>query len=424
MTNLLSRKKLLLFFAGIVLLGFSGCLREDEIKSSAAKDILLAEASVSERSGIRIVKLKGDPYTIGYQHGYLLRSDMEAQWKHIMELAKSRLPVPILYRLSQWYLKARMDYAYLKMKRHIPKDYIDEMRGLADGSGISIRTIHRAHAIPELFPTLCANGVYYGKAVSDGKLYHLRNLDWSREIGVHDHACVFVVKPVGKNAFVHFGYAGFIGVLSGVNKNGLSVGQIGANTTDAALSGEPMPFLLRRVLEESDSIDDAVSIVKNAKRTNGYNYVFADALNKRAVALETTAAHFAEFMPNDAGEKESPYSFVMEDVLIRADLAFDAGVRTLQTASGGVPKAPGLEPPTGKAYEVRYKKQAQLAEKYYAKLNPEILLGIAKEIAPASNIQSVLFGYPDVWVANAVGNLRAVETDYTHFNIPELLEKK
>lgn len=309
------------------------------------------------------------------------------------------------------------------MKKYIPADYLDEMRGLADGSGISLKTIHRAHALPELFSTFCANGVYFSKATADGSLYHMRNLDWSREIGVHKHACIFAVKPKGKNAFINVGYAGFIGVLTGVNEKGISVGQIGCETINHTLKGEPMPFVLKSVLEQANTSDEAAGIVKNAKRTYGYNYVFADAIKKTAVAIETTKDYAEIFGPHDSRESESGYGVDLEDALIRSDTAFDPTIRNLQTASGGDPKAPGLEMPTGKAYEVRYKKQAELAKAYFGKLDAQTLAGIAKEIAPSSNIQSVIFAYPDIWVANATGDLRAVDQSYERFNVLELLNK-
>ncbi len=387
--------------------------------SSEERDMLIVESRLKQYHGAKILTLIGDPYALGYQHGYFLRSEIHEQWKHIMKYAESQLPIPIINHI---YIGLRLDWAYWKMRRYIPADYKEEMRGLAEGAGIPLRNVHRAHAIPDLFPMLCANGVYYGRAVADGKLYHLRNLDWSREMGIHNYPIVFVMKPTGKNSFVNLGYAGFIGVLSGINENGLSVGQVGSDTVDFTLKGEPMPFILRRVLEESQSLEDAATIVKNAKRTYGYNYVFGDALNKRAVALETTATQFSVFLTNDPKEKASGYGLILEDVLIRSDTAFDTRIRSLQTASGGNPETPELEPPTGRAYETRYKKQAELAQMNYSKLNQTSLIEIARKIAPGSNIQSVIFGYPDIWVANAVGNARAAESKYVRLNVKNLLD--
>jgi hypothetical protein len=45
---------------------------------------------------------------------------------------------------------------------------------------------------------------------------------------------------------------------------------------------------------------------------------------------------------------------------------------------------------------------------------------IAREIAPASNIQSVIYAFPDFWVANAKNGIPAAQTEYIHFNFEEL----
>ena len=78
-----------------------------------------------------------------------------------------------------------------------------------------------------------------------------------------------------------------------------------------------MPFLLRRVLEEANNLQEASKIIETGPRTMGYNYLFADAKAKNAVALETTRQSFV--------------SYPMEgDRLVRSDLALDPLIRDLQ----------------------------------------------------------------------------------------------
>lgn len=42
------------------------------------------------------------------------------------------------------------------------------------------------------------------------------------------------------------------------DEKGISVAQIGAKTVDKTLRGIPMPFLLRRVLEEASDLEEAI----------------------------------------------------------------------------------------------------------------------------------------------------------------------
>ena len=114
-----------------------------------------------------------------------------------------------------------------------------------------------------------------------------------------------------------------------------------------------MPFLMRRVLEESDDLTQAAKIVETGPRTVGYNYLFSDAKARSAVALETTRQRFAAFRM----EKGAP--------LVRSDLALDPGVRDLQLACFGNPQRLGRESPKGSsAYEVRYRGQEALLNRF------------------------------------------------------------
>lgn len=54
------------------------------------------------------------------------------------------------------------------------------MQGIADGSEgkVDFVSLRRANMIPELTQAACTIIGAYGEATADGKLYHLRALDW------------------------------------------------------------------------------------------------------------------------------------------------------------------------------------------------------------------------------------------------------
>jgi len=233
---------------------------------------------------------------------------------------------------------------------------------------------------------------------------------------------VFVVRPRGKHAFINVGWAGFIGVLSGINERTISIGQIGAETTEATFRGEPMVFLMRRVLEEADDLDEATALIVGARRTVGVNYVVADANARRAVAIETTRQYARVFQADDPAEHEVAYARPMTDAVFRADTAMDPTIRDEQLASHGDPKRPGLEDPRGSsAYDVRYLGQAAGLSAHVGTLDGAIAQGIANTIAPSSNVQSVVFAWPDLWVANAQGTIPAARTPYHRLDAQQLL---
>lgn len=366
---------------------------------------------------IPVLYLRGSAYERGFQHGSLMKKEIRAADKQINRYLNRMLYVP---GVSKWILKWRLNRAWKKMAPFVTYDELSEMKGLADGAGLSFREVKRLHAIPDYIESFCANGVYFGKATKNGKLIHIRNLDWVKGIGVHRLAAIMVNEPDRGIPFVNIGYYGFSGVLSGVNQKGISVGQVGSDSVDETFEGTPMPFLLKRVLQNADSLEAAEKIITKNPRTSGFNYVFGDAKHRKAMAIETTARHFQVFRDNDPKEKAASYGIPVQDAVLRADAAMDPKVRDLQTCAKGDPKKPGLEFPAGSAYETRYKKQSELVIENYGKIDSEIARGIAQAIAPPSNIQSVVYAFPDFWVANATDELPASQTEYHHFNVDSL----
>lgn len=76
--------------------------------------------------------------------------------------------------------------------------------------------------------------------------------------------------------------------------------------------------------------------------------------------------------------------------------------------------------PAGSAYEIRYKKHGELIQKHFGEITVETAEMIAQEIAPGSNIQSVIYAFPEFKVANREGDIPAAKTKYAVFNFDEL----
>ena len=184
-----------------------------------------------------------------------------------------------------------------------------------------------------------------------------------------------------------------------------------------------MPFLLRRVLEEADGLDKAIEILQTGPRTGGYNYLLADSKAKAAAALETTHSRCAVFRMDQ--EPSVPYSLHVPNTIFRSDWALNPEIRDLQLASNGKPLLPGLESPRGSsAYEVRYCGQGALLRKFQNSIDPEAAMAIARAVAPASNIQSVVYAYPQMWVANASGHHPAASRRYLQVDLEDLFSSR
>ena len=89
--------------------------------------------------------------------------------------------------------------------------------------------------------------------------YHGRVLDYMTEIGLQDAATTFVISADGQIPFANVGYAGFIGSVSGMNAEAISLGEMGGKG-EGHWDGVPMATLMRRALEECDTLDEVMQL--------------------------------------------------------------------------------------------------------------------------------------------------------------------
>ncbi len=250
----------------------------------------IATADVVEYIGdaenqITVVFLKGSPYEMGFIHGSLLKPQVRALYNSVLTAAAKYANLFIL------------DAAYQQMEPFIPQAYKDEMQGLADGAGVDVITVHRMHAIPDVSEMDCTFFAAWGSATVDGNLYQIRALDYAKDLHLQEHPAIFVCEPDSGNRFVNIGWLGFIGVVSGMNYEGITVSEIGESFDKAnqTMAGEPMPFVLRDVLQYGTGLDQAVNIIRTAKRTSSFLYCAGDAKIPEAKSFKTGASYFEVF---------------------------------------------------------------------------------------------------------------------------------
>ena len=273
--------------------------------------------------GIRLVCLQGDPYEMGLQQGTLLREPMR-------ELVRDYLYEHLVLErgISQAWLLA---YARM-LQRDVPNDLRREMQGIADGAGLSYQDVLLLNTAPDLivltdgFPcwnlslsllsnagqgvaTLqssmygwqqsaalsCASFAAWGPATVGGGLLVGHNLDSTEADLLERYLVVLVRRPSQGNAFVSAGLMGMVGVWAGMNEEKVTVTLSSSPSVDVASSGQPLPFVLRRVLEHAGDLDQALHILLVGDRLCGGNVVVGDGKAPEAIAIEVSAHCHAVF---------------------------------------------------------------------------------------------------------------------------------
>ncbi len=339
--------------------------------------------------GYPVLHLKGTPYEMGYQHGALMKESVQKNMHTLLEVKGGQTLVefgPIKIKPKQ----ALQSIVEIQ-KPFVPQRYFEELEGLAKGSELSLDDARVANFIPEMFH--CSGFALMNSATKDGSLLHGRVLDYAVDWGLQEHAVVIVAEPEGRIPFVNVSYAGFVGSVTGMNNEQVSIGEMGGGGL-GHWQGVPMALLIREALETGKDLDAAVAVFKNNPRTCQYFYVVADAKTNRAVGMEASWNEFTLVKPGEAHPLlPKP---VTDCVLLSAG--------------------------------DRYQKLVERTQAGHGKFSAEDALKLMERpVAMKSNLHNVLFEPKTTkfWVANASMDKRpAAEQPYRQFQLSVLLARK
>lgn len=100
----------------------------------------------------------------------------------------SFLPTSVRHFLIHHLLLTLLDIQWMLVEEYVPQRFIDELEGIAEGSGIDYAMLRRVNVIPELIQMQCSMMGAWGPATADsktedgydleGSLIQLRALDF------------------------------------------------------------------------------------------------------------------------------------------------------------------------------------------------------------------------------------------------------
>jgi isopenicillin-N N-acyltransferase-like protein len=344
---------------------------------------------LEEIDGQMVLHVAGTPYEMGYQHGVLLKDHVKANLNHLLDdqFKKVRLDLPG-FQIGPENLVAGIIEL---QKPHIPAWYSEEIRGVAEGSGLPVGRVTRGNFVPELFH--CSGFAVMGSATKDGVLYHGRVLDYATDWRLQEHAVLVVSKPDKGVPSVNVTFAGFVGSVTGMNAERVSIGEMGGRGL-GHWNGVPMAVLVRWVLRDAKSLDEALAIFRDHPRTCQYYYVAADGKTNKAVGFE---ASWDTFRVVEPGEKIDLLPRPVKDsVLLSAGGRYNCLVDRVQAGHGKIDA-------------------------------PAAIKLMDRGVAMDSNLHNVLFAPASTrfWVSYAgIDKTPAAERPYQAFQLDELLKRQ
>ncbi|RJP21668.1 MAG: hypothetical protein C4520_09525 [Candidatus Abyssobacteria bacterium SURF_5] len=264
-------------------------------------------ATLEVRGGLNVLRLCGSHYEMGYQHGVLLKDEIRegallfyaAPAEHFPPFKHKRL-------LARWLIARFFDWSiYRRLLKNSPREYLAELKGIADGSGLSFADVFRGNMLSDLNMNLikvlekkalrktgdqgCTSFAAFGGATTDGKLLMGRNTDYTG-VGLWDkHQTVVFYEPENAYRFVSVSSAGLIKCNSCMNEKGLCLGAHFLFLNDTIAEGVSFTFLEMDIMKKASSVEEALALVSERPRAGAFAFLVADGKANDAVVIEASA---------------------------------------------------------------------------------------------------------------------------------------
>jgi len=202
---------------------------------------------------VPLIELSGSPYEKGYLHGTKAISQIETSINTYKKMFNQ-------FAELNWQEALDKSMEFLPYMEAYDKDIVEEIRGVADGSGKSFAEIIALNARTEIALNSFSDGCTSVCYIDEGQTYLGQNWDWKTS----QLEAMIILKIVDeeKPDILMITEGGIIGKI-GFNENGLGV-CINALVSSGSDIGVPVHLLLRKVLESSN-LGDAVEVVDRAK---------------------------------------------------------------------------------------------------------------------------------------------------------------
>jgi hypothetical protein len=248
----------------------------------------LGRSYALDRGALTEVGLYGDAVAIGSAHARLMREGMLENEGILRRRFEEAVPNALARLLL-------MDLAELRY-RNVDRGMSDDRRREIAAGALAFAPDPFAYVLPTYQRFLYLNALYdialsfehsplvgctslafHGSVRPHGGALLARAFDMEVDPVFDRHKAVFLVHEDGKIPFASVAWPGLVGVVSGMNREGLAVVVHGARAGATSGEGEPVAHALRRVLSEGRTVADAVRLLDARPALVSHIVVAADA---------------------------------------------------------------------------------------------------------------------------------------------------
>lgn len=240
------------------------------------------------------VGLSGTPEVIGFSHAKLLYPEMVENEGILLARFKEQVPM----RAARSFLLDLAQLRYRQVDQQMSPARLREIAAGAQGFD--------PDPFAELFPTFqrfvylnalydislsfegspligCTTFTFDNAATVDGSGLLARAFDFEVDDIFDRGKAVFLVKEAGKLPFASVAWPGLVGVVSGMNLEGVALVVHGGRALEPQASGEPVVHALRRVLSEAHTTEEAAKLLAQRAPMVSHIVIVTDAHGHSAV---------------------------------------------------------------------------------------------------------------------------------------------
>jgi hypothetical protein len=205
------------------------------------------------KHGMTVVYLTGTPYEIGFAHGKLCKDEIKDVNQYYWEAYGKLKNTPD----GKWLLLSR------SLERYIPQEYVLEMKGIADGSGIEYDKILFLNTLTTISKHTECFAFSFHQA--DSNIITARQIDIGTKKPLWKKMILYIIKPQKGYGFAAILNPGWVSGETGMNEKGITISENNIHVRQIEWDIMPITFLSRAALQYSNSIDDVHRFLREQK---------------------------------------------------------------------------------------------------------------------------------------------------------------